>query len=118
MAIRRLGAQRLKADPWCSLRQIKERERSCHHFMHEAERDFADGLPFSFFPVLGADVVAQDDSTDGMSGGDFKFEGVAYGFAGDGAENSEAGFGIITGVAEDNGGTAACLLTACLRIED
>lgn len=85
--------------------------------MHEAEGHVADGLPLAFFPVLGADVIAENDTTDGQARRDGEFEGVAFDLAGDGAEDGEAGLLVVAGVAEDDGGAASCLFASCLRIE-
>ena len=100
-----------------SLRQLKQRHRPCHDVMHEAEWHFADGLPLALVPVLGADVITENDTTYGQASRDGEFEGVAFDLAGDGAEDGEASLLVVAGVAKNDGGAASGLFAACLRIE-
>lgn len=85
--------------------------------MHEAERHFADGLPLPLFPVLGADVITENDTTDRQAGRDGEFERIAFDPAGDGAKDGKPGLLVVAGVAENDGGATSRLLAACLRIE-
>ena len=62
-------------------------------------------------------MVAEHDAAHEESSRDGKFEGVAFHLAGDGAEDGEAGFLVVAGVAEHDGGAATGLVAACLRIE-
>ena len=98
-------------------RHVKQRHRPRHDLLDEAKRHFADGLPLALFPVLGADVIAENDTTDRQAGGNGEFEGVAFDLAGDGAENGEAGLLVVASVAENDGRATPRLFAACLRIE-
>lgn len=101
-----------------SVRHLKQSHRPRHDVMHEAERHFADGLPFALVPVLGADVITEDNPIHRQASRDGKFEGVAFDFAGDGTEDGEAGLFVVAGMAENDAGAASGLLAACLRIEN
>jgi hypothetical protein len=102
-----------------TLRQIKQRHRPRHDVVHEAERDFADGVPLALVPVLRADVMTKNHTPYGQASRDGEFEGLAFDLAGDGAEDGKADLLVVASVAENDGGAASGLglLAASLRIE-
>ena len=52
-------------------------------------------------------MIAEHDAAHGQASRHGEFEGVAFHFAGDGAEDGEARLGIVAGMAQDDRGASA-----------